>query len=223
MARLDNPGIIKYHFTWIEKPPVGCQHEVDARMIGEIEINEREMNDSEPLRRMQSEKRNQFFNYKADCAFIYIQMQLCSYSLTKWLGDNMSVDSRPIPRIMSWFNELVKGVEYIHWKNRIHRDLKPCNIFFNEEHCLKVADLGLAIEREIIDGVEIPVAQDTWRSRVHMSPEQTFDFLKLNSKSDVFTLGLILAELRKILNRDEKIQLFDNYRRGNQINIFGND
>ncbi|GMS99536.1 hypothetical protein PENTCL1PPCAC_21711, partial [Pristionchus entomophagus] len=149
--------------------------------------------------------------------------QLCKESITNWLSKNMHDGSRPIRQTMSWFYDLVKGVAHIHRREYIHRDLKPCNILLSDDERIKVTDMGLTLKQKIIDDVEMPVSQDGWRSRNYMSPEQASDFLELNSKSDVFTLGLILAELRIVLTSEDKNQIFDNYRRGTQINIFDND
>ncbi|GMS88116.1 hypothetical protein PENTCL1PPCAC_10291, partial [Pristionchus entomophagus] len=167
-------------------------------------------------------------------AFIYIQMQLCSFSLTKWLSENKDADSRPLNQTKSWFKEIVAGVEYMHGKNFIHRDLKvreleviykrePCNILFYEENKLKIADMGIVIERKIENGREITVDHNGSGTRDYMSPEQRSWFAELNAKSDVFTLGLILAEICVVMDYTRKVEIFDKYRNGTPNKIFGND
>ncbi|GMT36500.1 hypothetical protein PFISCL1PPCAC_27797 [Pristionchus fissidentatus] len=41
MARLDHPGIIRYSYTWIEKPPEGWQKETDKEILANIRARKR--------------------------------------------------------------------------------------------------------------------------------------------------------------------------------------
>lgn len=42
------------------------------------------------------------------------------------------------------FQQLVEGVEDIHSLNMVHRDLKPLNIFRDQNGQIKIGDFGLA-------------------------------------------------------------------------------
>ncbi|GMS86430.1 hypothetical protein PENTCL1PPCAC_8605, partial [Pristionchus entomophagus] len=176
MALLEHPSIVRYHCPWIEKASVGGQHEDDMNMLMELE----KKSDKPITEKERNERRDYFLKqrYNADSAFVYIQMQLCKKSLTKWLSANMDANLRGNFPTMSWFNQLVQGVKHIHTKNLIHRDLKPDNILFNDGDCIKVADMGIAIERSIVDGVEITVGHDGTGSPHYKSPEQASWLLK---------------------------------------------
>ncbi len=43
-----------------------------------------------------------------------------------------------------YFLELCLGIQYLHKKNIIYRDLKPENLLFDIDGHLKIADFGLA-------------------------------------------------------------------------------
>ncbi|GMR38309.1 hypothetical protein PMAYCL1PPCAC_08504, partial [Pristionchus mayeri] len=85
---------------------------------------------------------------------IYVQMQLCQFSLDTWLGreENRTPASRSLPSMKFLFKQIVSAVAYIHDKNLIHRDLKPSNIMFVDANRLKVCDLGIATIRKAEDG-----------------------------------------------------------------------
>eukprot|EP01096_Ripella_sp_DP13-Kostka_P010755 TRINITY_DN4293_c0_g1_i1.p1 TRINITY_DN4293_c0_g1~~TRINITY_DN4293_c0_g1_i1.p1 ORF type:complete len:864 (+),score=316.19 TRINITY_DN4293_c0_g1_i1:318-2909(+) len=82
---------------------------------------------------------------------LYIQMQLCSFSLKKWISDRRR---RVVPEENIFIlKQIARALEYIHSKGFIHRDLKPSNIFITEieetadditRACLKIGDFGVA-------------------------------------------------------------------------------
>ena len=41
-------------------------------------------------------------------------------------------------------NQIIEGITYIHEElNSVHRDIKPQNIFMNDDFTVKIGDLGL--------------------------------------------------------------------------------
>ena len=91
--------------------------------------------------------------------------------------------------------DVATGLAALHQRQIVHRDLKPSNILFDAEGRAKVADLGLA---------QVP-GGPSMRSRLsepephpgtpaYMSPEQESTLHLLTPVSDLYALGLILAE-----------------------------
>ncbi|KAF8362119.1 hypothetical protein PRIPAC_89042 [Pristionchus pacificus] len=204
MAQLDHPNIIRYNSTWIEEPPEEWQYEADDEILAKI-----------------NSKKRQLLDYNKNSVFIYIQMQLCHFSLAEWLAENVTPESRSLPRMKTWFKQMVQAVDYIHEKNLIHRDLKPANVLFAEKDRLKICDLGIVTEQKIDDGVEITMTRTGAGTEEYMSPEQRSYICRVNAKTDVFTLGLILAELCVVMeDYSKKVKIFDNFRSGKPTNIF---
>ncbi|GMS99533.1 hypothetical protein PENTCL1PPCAC_21708, partial [Pristionchus entomophagus] len=141
--------------------------------------------------------------------FIYIQLQWCEYSLEAWLEQNQTISSRSHERIFSWFKQMVSAVSYIHKKSLIHGNLKPSNILFVEEDRLKISDIDVMEEFEV---------DKTSKIKLYMSPER-YKSLPYSSKTDIFSLGLIFAQLSVVVRMDMVEQIFDKCRDGHHINI----
>ena len=46
--------------------------------------------------------------------------------------------------IISWLIQIAFGLQYIHKKNILHRDLKTQNIFLNKHNLIKIGDFGIS-------------------------------------------------------------------------------
>jgi tetratricopeptide (TPR) repeat protein/tRNA A-37 threonylcarbamoyl transferase component Bud32 len=89
------------------------------------------------------------------------------------------------------------AVEHAHQRGIIHRDLKPGNILVDESGQPKVLDFGVA---RLTDSDTRATRQTDVGQLVgtlaYMSPEQVLaDPLELDTRSDVYALGVILYEL----------------------------
>ncbi|GMR30650.1 hypothetical protein PMAYCL1PPCAC_00845, partial [Pristionchus mayeri] len=223
MEQIFHNRIVFLFSSWLEQPPVGSQFEADHALFSKLQWNGNVAH---------------FFNYEPDSSFLCIQMELCKFALASWLKENTTAESRNLPRIKGSFKQIVEGVEYLHDKNLIHRDLKSDNILFVAEDNLKICDLGIAVDRIIDQGTEImtirngtgeqacphgkelTVTRTCRGTKDYMSPEQLSIFSQLNAKSDVFTLGLILTELCVVMDCDRKVEVFNNFRSGKPNDIF---
>src|SRR5258708_8146158 len=85
-----------------------------------------------------------------------------------------------------------------HSMGIVHRDLKPSNLFLTHgaDGCcvVKVVDFGIALIPESGDCERITASADVFGTPEYMSPEQTLSAKQVDARTDIWSLGLILAE-----------------------------
>jgi eukaryotic-like serine/threonine-protein kinase len=106
-----------------------------------------------------------------------------------------------LPDRLQLFVQVCQAVQHAHQKGIIHRDLKPSNVLvclYDETAVPKVIDFGLA------KAMHQPLTEQTLYTAhglvvgtpLYMSPEQAeFNNLDIDTRSDVYSLGVILYEL----------------------------
>ncbi|XP_041129216.1 RAF proto-oncogene serine/threonine-protein kinase-like isoform X4 [Polyodon spathula] len=108
--------------------------------------------------------------------------------------------------------QTAQGMDYLHAKNIIHRDMKSNNIFLHEGLTVKIGDFGLATVKARWSGshqVEQPSGSILWMAPevIRMEDNNPYSF-----QSDVYSYGIVLYELMtgelpysQIANRDQII------------------
>jgi WD40 repeat protein/serine/threonine protein kinase len=107
----------------------------------------------------------------------------------------------PLEERLRLFIDICRAVQHAHQKGVIHRDLKPSNVLitlYDGKPVPKVIDFGIA------KATQEPLTGKTWftvfeqlmGTPAYMSPEQAeMSGLDLDTRSDIYTLGVLLYEL----------------------------
>ena len=84
----------------------------------------------------------QVFDSGTDHGQFYVVMELVDQGS---LDDLMALQPRlPEKRVLEIGIQVAKGLRAAHRRGLIHRDVKPANILFVDEHAAKIGDFGLA-------------------------------------------------------------------------------
>ena len=112
-------------------------------------------------------------------------------------GEKLSVEDR-----LKLFVPVCQAIQHAHQKGIIHRDLKPSNVLVGSvdgEPVPKVIDFGLAKATEQMQLTDKSMHTEYGQvlgTPQYMSPEQAaIDHLNVDTRTDVFSLGVMLYEL----------------------------
>jgi serine/threonine protein kinase len=116
--------------------------------------------------------------------------------ITKYCdGRKLSVRDR-----IELFAQVCGAVQHAHGRGIIHRDLKPSNILVGEtdgKPAVKVIDFGIAkaMDRRLTDSTIYTEQRALVGTPEYMSPEQAEGLLDLDTRTDIYSLGVVLYEL----------------------------
>jgi serine/threonine protein kinase len=99
------------------------------------------------------------------------------------------------------FVPVCQAIQHAHQKGIIHRDLKPSNVLvaeYDEKPVAKIIDFGVAkaIDQRLTEKTMFTEFGQLIGTVEYMSPEQAkFNQLDIDTRSDIYSLGVLLYEL----------------------------
>lgn len=137
-------------------------------------------------------------------ATIYLVFEYMDHDLTG-LMDTPGVVFEEA-HIKCYATQLLRGLQYCHDRNVLHRDIKGSNLLIDNHGCLKIADLGLARA----SGEEGRQYTNRVITLWYRPPELLLGTTDYDTSVDMWSVGCLIAELlmRKALfpGRDEAEQ-----------------
>jgi serine/threonine-protein kinase len=99
---------------------------------------------------------------------------------------------------LTLFMQICRAVQHAHQKGIIHRDLKPSNVIVAETDggpVCKVIDFGIAKTVGIAEAARLTMTGISLGTPAYMSPEQARGDIDVDTRADVYSLGVTLYEL----------------------------
>ncbi|XP_012414450.1 serine/threonine-protein kinase Nek3 [Trichechus manatus latirostris] len=128
-------------------------------------------------------------SFEAD-GHLYIVMEYCDGGDLMQKIKNQKGKLFPEDMILNWFTQMCLGVNHIHKKRVLHRDIKSKNIFLTQNGKVKLGDFGSA---HLLCN---PTAfACTYVGTPYYVPPEIWENMPYNNKSDIWSLGCILYEL----------------------------
>nr|WP_246417923.1 serine/threonine-protein kinase [Haloferula luteola] len=105
-----------------------------------------------------------------------------------------------VPQRLEIFMQVCQAIQHAHQKGIIHRDIKPSNLLVHLQDgrpVPKVIDFGIAKATDPASEDFLHVTQDEgWvGTPAYMSPEVAVGGRDVDTRSDIYSLGAVLAEL----------------------------
>ncbi|XP_077248952.1 uncharacterized protein LOC143888426 isoform X1 [Tasmannia lanceolata] len=116
---------------------------------------------------------------------------VCNGSLDKHLSEHS-------PRPLSWTDRMklavgaAEGLNYLHEKNIIHRDMRPNNILVTHDYEPLLGDFGLA--KTLQEGLDHSSDTPVVGTFGYLAPEYA-ESGKVSKKTDVYSFGMVLLQL----------------------------
>jgi serine/threonine protein kinase len=105
-----------------------------------------------------------------------------------------------IPQRLDLFMQVCRAVQHAHTKGIIHRDIKPSNVLVATQDghpVARVIDFGIAkaTDRQLTEKTVFTEFHQLIGTPEYMSPEQAEGSLDLDTRTDIYSLGVLLYEL----------------------------
>lgn len=100
----------------------------------------------------------------------------------------------PVGQALKIVRQVARALQEGEKLGLVHRDIKPENIMFASDGRALLADLGIA-KTASADMSENTMTRSVFGTPAYMSPEQARDSSRVDGRSDIYSLGIVLYEL----------------------------
>ena len=157
-------------------------------LAGQTDVVQRFMQEFSLIQKIQSVHVTRIFDLNYDRGMAYLAME---YFGAGDLRERLQAGFKPLPAL-KLFAQIVRALDAIHGAGVVHRDLKPHNIMFRDQHHLAIVDFGGA--KALGEQEGITKFGQVVGTPNYMSPEQILG-QPVDARTDLYSLGVILHQL----------------------------
>lgn len=158
---------------------------------GNTTINKRFLREARLMMDFRDDRIVQVYDHFKNNNSLYIVMEyIDGISLGDLIKKNRYLSNEVALMI---FHEICKALKYAHDKGVIHRDIKPENILISRRGEVKLTDFGIATSDT--EQNECLTRNMTLGTPAYMSPEQIENSSKVDNRSDIYSLGVLLYKM----------------------------
>ncbi|PRQ71552.1 Protein kinase-like domain-containing protein [Rhodotorula toruloides] len=169
--------------------PTGKTHN-EERKKGMLEALEREI---ELLKDLQHENIVQYLDSSMDGQHLNIFLEYVPGGSVAALLQNYGAFEEAL--VSKFVRQILTGLDYLHEREIIHRDIKGANILVDNKGNIKISDFGISkkVEDTLLTGAK--VHRPSLQGSVYWMAPEVVKQTAYTSKADIWSLGCLVVEM----------------------------
>lgn len=166
-----------------------------TQVLGDENVVKRFKREADVLNRLNHPRIVQFFGYGTNKRGqpYFVMDYLIGTSLSEILRTQGRLE---LGRFQDIFVQVAAAIGHAHKHDAVHRDIKPGNIMLVERggtaDYVKIVDFGIA---KVTEGTQrLTRLGEVWGSPIYMSPEQCMGSTTIDTRTDIYSLGIVMYE-----------------------------
>jgi len=161
---------------------------LDPVLTANAEIRQRFENEAKIMATLDHPNIVRVIDYTDEGDKLAIIMEyLRGQTLSDYIKRNGAMNPQVAAKLMTL---ILNAFQYAHDHGIIHRDVKPSNIFLDQQLVPKIMDFGIA--KLLTVDVNMTRTGTQMGTPTYMSPEQVRDVKEIDRRSDIYSLGVTL-------------------------------
>ena len=119
---------------------------------------------------------------------LWIFMDYCEHGSLATLISHLPSKCLSQIQAVSILSHVIKGLEYLHTLNVVHRDIKSANILINAAGEVKIADFGISKQLSSIEALSV-------LGTPHFMSPEAVDGQPVSTSTDIWSVGITLIEM----------------------------